>query len=116
MAHRDYIRNFTAETAISARRIVAMGATDGAVKLATASTDPIIGVSDEITVSAGERIDVVLSGSAEVVCGGAVTRGAQITSDATGKAVVGTGRVVGIALQAGAAGDVIDILLAQGKA
>lgn len=49
MAHRGYIRNFTAETAISARRIVAVGATDGSVKLATASTDAIIGVSDEIT-------------------------------------------------------------------
>ena len=116
MAHRGYIRNFTAETAISARRIVAAGTTDGGVKLAIASTDAIIGVSDEITVNAGERIDVVLSGSAEVVCGGAVTRGAQITATADGKAVVGTGRVVGIALQAGATGDVIDILLAQGKA
>ena len=116
MAHRDYIRNFTAETAISARRIVAVGTTDGSVKLATASTDAIIGVSDEITVNAGERIDVVLSGSAEVVCGGAIARGAQVSADATGKAVVGTGRVVGIALQAGATGDVIDVLLAQGKA
>ena len=116
MAYRGYIRNFTAETAISARRIVAVGTTDGGVKLAIASTDAIIGVSDEITVNAGERIDVVLSGSAEVVCGGAVTRGAQVTATADGKAVVGTGRVVGIALQAGAAGDVIDVLLVQGKA
>ena len=54
---------------------------------------------------------------ADVVLGGAVTRGDLLTSDANGAAITATAaagtniRVIGIALVSGVAGDIIPVLL-----
>lgn len=83
-----YTRTFLAAAALAHRQLVKFTANDGEVALATASTDVIAGVTDAPGGAAqGERVDVILFGPAEVVCGGAITPGAIVTAGANGAAV-----------------------------
>lgn len=62
----------------------------------------------------GEGFDGICYGTAVVEAGAAVTAGAKVASDASGRAVTqaGTAESAGIALQAAlAAGDLIEVLL-----
>lgn len=106
------IRNFTAEAAVAAFRIVKFGATDGSVAQAAAVGDKAVGVSTEVPAALGERCDTQLDEVAYVQYGGAVTRGDLLTSDANGKAVTaapGAGtnnRIIGIAMVSGVLDDI----------
>lgn len=106
-------KQFVAEAAINAYRIVKFGTTDDYVVQGAAATDSLIGVVETVAPALGERCDVVVCGIAEVSLGGSVTRGGSVTSNATGQAV-GTAagnRAIGVALASGASGDVIPVLL-----
>lgn len=116
------VKSFKAGAAIAQRRIVKFGAADGEVIQAAAAADLSLGVCVQPggASAAGERVDVQLTDIAEVEFGGAVTRGQEVTSDASGKAVAaapGAGanvRIVGIAMNTQANGDFGDVLLSQG--
>jgi hypothetical protein len=112
------IKQFVAGGAIADRRFVKFGANDDEVVQAAAATDLIVGVSHQPGgVASGERIDVVLSGIAEVDAGGAITRGAKVTSDGNGKAVAAApaaganAQVGGIAIRTYANNDVGEVFL-----
>jgi len=116
--------NFVADAAISNNRLVKFGSGDRNVTPATAATDSIIGVVNEMPpgIAAGERVDVVRVGIAWVEAGAAITRGALITSDAVGRAVTAApaagvnNRIIGIADEsASAAGDVIRFVIEPGS-
>lgn len=98
--------------AVAGRTIVKLSA-DGTVVAAAAATDALIGVTNAVAAATGERADVVQSGIADVICGGVVTRGGLLTSDASGHAVTASAndRVVGIALVSGVSGDIIPCLI-----
>lgn len=107
------IKNLMAGAAIAARRIVIFGTDDDHVIAAAGVSDALIGVSGSLAAAAAEaRIDITLSGIAEVEYGGTVTRGDLLTADASGKAVsaapaAGTNnRIIGIAMLSGVAGDI----------
>ncbi len=130
MRNPGLIKNFIAGGTIAAYRIGKFGASDTIALQASAATDALIGVCIQPGGAAqGDRVDFVLSGVAEVELGDDVTRGALLTSDADGKAVAvarhthtentaGTygqnattgaataGRVIGVAMCSGAAGDI----------
>lgn len=117
MSNPILIKAFDAQGAIPAYSNVKLGTADGTVVVATAASDPIIGVSGELPVAAGERVDVMLCGISYVVCGAAITRGTPCTSDASGRAVAAAaGNRLGVILleSATAAGDIKRGLLAQG--
>jgi hypothetical protein len=80
------------------------------------STSNFQGVNE---VTAGKQIAVQVHGVAMVVAGAAVTRGVEVMSDSTGRAIAwvgaSTNRAVGRALRAAAAaGDLIPIQLTPG--
>lgn len=114
-------KGFKGGAAVPARRIVKFGADDASVIVAAAAADASIGVSTEIDVALGEPCDVHTHGLAEVVYGGNVTRGALLTSDGTGKAVVAApaaganARTIGIAMVAGVDGDIGVLRIAPGS-
>lgn len=114
-------KNFTAEAAVTKRRIVKFGAADTTVLLGAASTDLLIGVSTGIDAAINEPCDVKMGGIAEVEFGGAVTRGQYLTSDATGRAVAAApaagvnASIIGVAMVSGVAGDIGSVLLSQGR-
>ncbi len=112
-------KTFNAEGTISQYRIVKVGAADNGVLQATAVSESLLGVCVTPSgVVSGDRVDVQMFGECLIECGGAITRGAEITTDANGKAVAaapaaGTNnRIVGIALATTlASGDIMPVLL-----
>lgn len=110
---------YTAGAAILPRRLLKFSASRTVIQ-ATAATDAIIGVSDSLgAAAAGDRVEVYQLGThIEVLAGGNITRGAELTSDADGKAVAAapaagaTCRTAGIAQDSYVAGDVVEYLAA----
>ncbi|MEQ8577571.1 MAG: DUF2190 family protein [Balneola sp.] len=121
MNNPDLVKTFDAGAAVARHRIVKFGADDDKVVQAAAVGDALIGVSAELDIASGERVDVVISGIAEVEYGGNVTRGALLTTDADGKAVAAapaTGvnnSVIGRAGESGVDGDIGSVILAPGQ-
>lgn len=121
MANPGNIKAYNAAVDIAAYTIVKFGANDYDVTPGAASTDSLIGVSQHVAVVAGQRCDVIHDDIANVLLGGAVTRGDYITSDANGAGVVaapGAGvnaNVIGRAIISGVAGDVIPVLIDLGR-
>ncbi len=111
MANNRLIKSFNAGGAIAANRLVRHGAADDLVLQAQAATDALVGVTTRIAASVGERVDVVMGGTADVELGGSVALGGPLTADAQGRAVTAAPaagvnhRIVGYALAAGVAGD-----------
>lgn len=112
-------KTYLAAGAIAPYRITKPGAADGETALATAATDALTGVTQQLGSDlAGDRVDVCHGGLPEVTYGGNVTRGARLTSDAQGRAVVAAPAaganvsIIGIALTAGAVGDIQPIIYA----
>jgi hypothetical protein len=94
-------------------RFVKPGATEGQVVACAAVTDKPIGVQYDAPNAAGKPIEVAVGPVVEVIAGAAVAYGAEVQTDAQGRAITlaATGTSVGRALQAaGAAGDRISVL------
>jgi hypothetical protein len=114
-------KSFVAGGAIPARSIVKFGADDLTVVVAAAAADFSIGVTTDLAVVAGETVDVIVGGIGEAVASAVVTRGALLTSDAVGKAIVSApaagvnNRIVGEAFTSAVAGDIFPILISQGS-
>lgn len=106
------INSYIAGAAITRRRIVKWGAADGQILQAAAVGDFLMGVITGLDAAINEPADVVQGGIADVEYGGVVTRGAPLTCDAQGRAVVaapaaGTNnRIVGFAEVSGVLGDI----------
>lgn len=115
------VRSFVAEAAISANRVVTFGATDDNVLTAAAVTSTLIGIVEGVSPVLGERVDVVMTGIADLQIGGSVTRGNFITVDAQGRGVAAApaagvnNNVIGVALQSGVSGDIIPVLISPGR-
>jgi hypothetical protein len=114
-------KTFTAGGAIAARTLVKFSAAETVVAAAAAG-DSLLGATTDIAAASGERVDVVLSGVAEISAGAAITRGALVMSNASGRVITAAAsaganiRTIGIALDgADADGDVIRVLLAPGS-
>jgi hypothetical protein len=117
LSNRDLVKAYTVgASAVGKRRIVKFSGSRTVVQ-AAAATDLLIGVADYAG-AIGGRVDVVRSGIAEVEFGGAVTRGAKVTSDANGKAVAAAPaaganvQVLGVAEDTYAAGDFGEVFIA----
>jgi hypothetical protein len=122
MQNPGLIKNYSAEGAIPAYRIVKFGAADGGVLVSAAAADKHVGVNGRLAAAvAGDRIDITRTGIAEVEYGGNVAAGDLLTSDASGRAIVATAagaaniRIAGVAEVAGAVGDIGSMLVQPGS-
>lgn len=120
--NKEFVKSFSATAAITKRRLVKVGSTDGSVAVAAAATDNIIGVADSLgQATAGDMCDVVLAGIGEVEYGGTVTRGDRLVADSSGRAVAESAAggsnvgVVGTALTSGVIGDIGEFLIGHGS-
>lgn len=117
MRTETFIKSFKADADVGKHRIVGHGAADNSVAQANGLTATMFGVSDSLGGKSGKVMDVVCAGFATVEYGGTVTRGAPLTSDSTGRAVVATqadSRIVGFATKAGVVGDLGTVNIAPG--
>lgn len=109
---------YTAGADVTKRRILKIGAADGAVIMASASTDKLIGVSTDIDSSSGDRCDTFMAGNiVDVDFGGTIARGGPVTSDASGKAIAAAPSAgvnaycIGFAEVSGVIGDVGTVII-----
>ncbi|KPF98814.1 hypothetical protein IP86_10830 [Rhodopseudomonas sp. AAP120] len=116
------IKAHTADAAIRGNRIVAFHASKQAAIEGASNTAALIGVSTLPGAPKDGVVDVVQSGPAEVVLGGNVDRGAQVTSDDQGRAVAlpapavaaKTVRTIGQVQTSGVEGDIVPIIVSAG--
>lgn len=80
------IKSFTASSDIGAYHFVVAKA-DGTVAQANDGSKPILGAIDRNAASAGQTVDVVLLGIAEVEAAGAISAGTEVTVNEHGQAV-----------------------------
>lgn len=114
MSQPTHIKSFKSPSAIEGRKVVTFGAADGEVVTATAPTNTLIGISEQIGSRDNDRVDVVIAGICEAKAGGNITRGEYLTVNGSGDVVAAsasTDRIVGMAMQNGVANDVIDVLI-----
>ena len=109
-------KGYDAESAITKCRAVKWGSTAEGVTAVTANTDRAVGVSLFTVATAdltrGKGASLRRTGIAEWEAGGAITKGANVTIDASGRCVAAatTNRVYGVAEQAAVnSGDVIAV-------
>ncbi|MDR1946604.1 MAG: hypothetical protein LBQ51_05500 [Desulfovibrio sp.] len=116
MANPGTFKTYKAEGEIAPYRIIAL--VGGAAAQAASATGALIGSTDELGKQSNGNVDVCLSGLPEVECGDAIDAGDPVTADAQGRAVAaGAGdRIIGFALETGAAGDIITYIHALGYA
>lgn len=117
----EIVKTYTAGGTIAPNTLVKFGSSDDVVVAAAAATDLIVGVSVAPgTVASGERIDVQLSGIADVKMGGTVARGAPVTADSSGYGVAPApaagvnNYTIGRALRTTASGDIAEVMLERG--
>lgn len=118
------IKSFLGSAAIGANLIVKFGADDITVSTAAAATDLLLGISNEIGLTAldvtnGNQVDVSISGIEQLKIGGTVARGQKITANASGQGIAAAPaaganvQVIGIAMRSGVANDIIPVLITQ---
>lgn len=113
-------KGFRAAATIAAKRLVKFDTTDTTIVQSAAVGDFHIGVSD-LGGAAGQEVDAFMSGVAIVEFGGPVTRGALLTSDSVGRAVVAApaagvnNRIIGVAMVSGVLGDLGSVLIYPGS-
>ena len=109
------IKSFLAGAAIPARTQVKFAGADDTVIACAAAADFSVGVTTDLPVIAGETVDVIMLGIGECILGAAVTRGALVTSDATGRAITAAAaagvnvRSIGLAAASGVLGDIVPL-------
>lgn len=121
MANEGLVKTYTASAAIVKHRIVTHGSGDRVATQAAASTGLLIGVSDSIgAAAAGDPVDIIRSGIANVEYGGTVTRGQKLTADASGRAITAApaagvnAQIIGVAEVSGVVGDIGKVFIAPG--
>lgn len=120
MAQRNPVSYpFAAGATVNPSRIVKIGAANSTVIQAAAASDRFVGVSDRnVTRAAGETVDVIIRGVTAIKAGGAISRGAAVTSDADGQAIAAAPDpgenvgVIGYALESAVSGDLVTVTVA----
>lgn len=121
LRNQGLTKAFVAGAAINPNRLLKFGSDDRTLLQGAAAADLIFCVSDDVGCASGERVDAVLTEIATVEYGGTVTRGTQVISDSTGRAIAATAaagtnvRTAGIALVSAVVGDKGPVLLAPGS-
>ena len=115
-------KSYEAAVAVEGHLIAKFAApgSDSTVTEAAANTDALIGVFAKFGADADSMADVVMSGIYGVKLGGTVQAGQLLSSDANGAGIAAaavastTVRTLGIALEPGVSGDIIDVFLSPG--
>lgn len=109
------IAAFLADAAIAKGKVVKIGSDKRHVAVCSAATQKAIGIMQSAPDAAEAVCEVAMPGDgAKALCGGTVAAGDLLASDAAGKVVATTtanDRVVAVALEGGAANDLISVVV-----
>lgn len=113
----DQVLSFQSAGALAARVIVKLNTTAEQVVVAADATEPLVGVSYDKATAADQTVGVIASGTAKVIAGGTIARGAFVTGTTSGHAAATTTAedyYVGIAMQAAVSGDIFEVKIQPG--
>lgn len=82
----NQIKAYNVSAAVARGQLVKQTAND-TVAPCSAATDAVFGVAIEDQSTVGRAVSIAQGGEAEFIAGGAITRGAQIASDGSGRGV-----------------------------
>ena len=117
MPNPTLIKNYIGKTQMRENTFVKISLDENQVELSNIQGGAVFGATTFVPLkTAMARVDIIHAGIAAMRAGAAVNRGAEVSSDAQGRAITkpttGTPSVAGIALEkATAAEDIIDVLL-----
>lgn len=120
MANPGLSKAYTADTDIGPYLIIKTGSVDGTAALATNTADKLKGVSGSVFVAAGQIVDIIHEGTANVTAGGTIADGDWVTSNTLSQAITAAPapavniQVVGKAMTSAVAGDVFPVLVNLG--
>lgn len=123
MPNPGLTKSMVAEAAVLPYRVVKFGTADGQVIQSAAAADAHVGVADNLgQATAGARIDVIMNDIADAEAGAAITRGALLSADSSGRVITAAAsaganvRVIGVALASAAgAGEIIPVRVEPGS-
>jgi hypothetical protein len=114
MSNPNFIKTFTAAENMQPHQIVGISDENDYTAI-VGTADNVIGVTTEVGANAGDRVDVILLGTAYVKLSAQVNAsymvGAAADNSGFGTSAPPQGMAIGVALQSGIAGDVIEIFL-----
>lgn len=109
---------FKAGGAIPEGAIVKPGADNKHVVVSAASTSKNLGIAQNVTVNAEDKVEIALpGGGAKGLAGGAISFGDLLTSDASGNCIATTtpgDRYVGMAMEDAVSGDLFSVHIVSG--
>lgn len=117
MANPGLVKTYDASGTIAAYTVVKFTTTDFQVAAAAAVSDKLAGITTEVGVVDGERVDVIHDGIAYVTAGGTIAAGDALTVNASGQVVTAapaTGanaNCIGRARQSAVSGDVLEVII-----
>ncbi len=108
------------DAAIAKGIIVKKGASsDGYVQKATAASDKLVGITQDVTTAADQDSQIAVDGPAKILVAESVVFGDFLTADADGKGIKPNNaneNIVAKCMQDGSAGDLIACVICFGKA
>jgi hypothetical protein len=117
MANPGLTKAYIADTDVAPYLIIKTGSVDGNAALATANTDKLKGVSENVQVAAGQCVDVIQDGIANVIAGGTIADGDWLTTDSSSRAITAAPapgvnvQIVGKAMTSAVVGDVFPVFV-----
>jgi predicted RecA/RadA family phage recombinase len=112
---RDFEKGAYASGVLSANTIATFGSDDDHVTTASGGTSTLLGVIIEGATAAEQEVTIGIDGIYNIIAGTSITRGAPLTSDASGHAVpaVAGQNIVGYAMANASANDLFPVLVEQ---
>lgn len=118
MQKPEFVRTFTADTAVTANKVVVASTNAGSVKLPAATTNlAIVGVTVG-PADSNYKVPVALGGIVQITAGGTIAAGDPLGFDTSGQAVTitpsGSGTTlrgcIGSAISAASSGGLVDVV------
>lgn len=113
------IQIFKCDAALLPYKAVKKGSDDKHVVAGAANTDQVIGISQNTTTTAEDIVEVAVHGGAKAKLGEQVVQGNFLVSDADGYLVkpnAANDIIIAQAMEDGASGDVIAVIITRGMA
>ena len=110
----DITRKAERDLSTEQYRFVKMGGAAGRIDICVDAGNLVLGVLQNKPNAANKLCTIRVMGTTKIVCSGTVTEMARVGTSSDGRCAVATGDgalVAGISLEAGAEGDIIEILL-----
>lgn len=116
---KPQIVSFLAAAAVAKGKAMKIGSDDNHVQVCSANTDKVLGLSQNAPTAAEQVLELAVDGGAKGLLGESVAAGELLVPDSNGalvKANASGDFLIAKAMEGGASGDLIDVIVIHGHA